>query len=51
LAAVALLWDGAVRDVDALLDVEHVGMFASMLAAMLLRLEEYTSHAGHPDPA
>jgi hypothetical protein len=27
--------------------VQHVAMLASMLAAMLLRLDEYTSHGTH----
>jgi hypothetical protein len=44
LAAIALLWAGAVEDSGALLAIQHVGMFPSMLAAMLLRRDEYTGH-------
>ncbi|HSD77178.1 MAG TPA: hypothetical protein VLA98_07220 [Solirubrobacteraceae bacterium] len=48
LAAIALLWGGAVEETDTLLAVQHVGMLPSMLAVMLLRLDEYTGHAhGH----
>jgi hypothetical protein len=43
-AAIGLLWAGMVQDTDALLYIQHVGMFPSMLAVMLLRLEEYTGH-------
>jgi hypothetical protein len=46
-AAIALLWAGIAEDTDALLYIQHIGMFASMLAAMLLRLDEYTGHGGH----
>jgi hypothetical protein len=46
-AAIGLLWAGTVNDTDALLYIQHIGMFASMLAVMLLRLDEYTGHAGH----
>jgi hypothetical protein len=35
------------EDAHALLMVQHIGMFPSMLAAMLLRLDEYTGHGGH----
>ena len=44
-AAIALLWAGTVKDTDALLYIQHIGMFGSMLAVMLLRLDEYTGHA------
>jgi len=46
-AAIGLLWAGAVADTDALLLLQHIGMLPSMLAVMLLRLDEYTGHAGH----
>jgi hypothetical protein len=46
-AAIGLLWAGAVEDTDGLMVIQHVGMFASMLAAMLLRLDEYAGHGGH----
>lgn len=45
--AIALLWGGAVEGTDALLVIQHAGMFPSMLAVMLLRLDEYTGHGGH----
>jgi hypothetical protein len=44
-AAIALLWAGAVEEPDALLAIQHIAMFPAMLAAMLLRLDEYTRHA------
>ena len=43
-AVVALLWGGLVVDVGTLLVIEHVAMLASMLAAMLIRGEEYSGH-------
>ena len=46
-AAIALLWAGAVEDTHALLMIQHIAMFPAMLAVMLLRLDEYTGHAGH----
>jgi hypothetical protein len=46
-AALGLLWAGIVEDTDALLHIQHVGMLPSMLAVMLLRLEEYTGHGRH----
>lgn len=46
-AAIALLWAGAVEDTGTLLLIQHVGMFPAMLAVMFLRLDEYTGHAGH----
>jgi hypothetical protein len=45
--AIALLWAGSVQEADALLAIQHIGMFPSMLAVMLLRLDEYTGHGGH----
>ena len=47
-AAIGLLWAGAVEDTDALLYIQHIGMFASMLAVMLFRLDEYTGHGHAP---
>jgi hypothetical protein len=46
-AAIGLLWAGATDDTGTLMYIQHVGMLASMLAAMLLRLDEYTGHAHH----
>jgi hypothetical protein len=46
-AAIGLLWAGVVVDTDALLYIQHIGMFPSMLAVMLLRLDEYNGHGGH----
>ena len=46
-AAIGLLWLGSVNDADTLLFIQHLGMFPSMLAVMLLRLDEYTGHGGH----
>jgi hypothetical protein len=46
-AAIGLLWAGIAEDTDALLAIQHIGMFPSMLAVMLLRLDEYTGHGGH----
>lgn len=46
-AAIALLWAGAVEDSHTLLMIQHIAMFPAMLAVMLLRLDEYTGHAGH----
>lgn len=39
---VGLLWAGAQTDVDALLELQHLVMFPSMLAVMLLRRHAYT---------
>ena len=50
-AAIGLLWGGLVEDSDALLLVQHVGMLPSMLAVMLLRLDEYTGHGAHAHAA
>jgi hypothetical protein len=49
IAAIALLWGGLVEDSGTLLAIQHVGMFPSMLGAMLLRRDEYTgrAHAAH----
>jgi hypothetical protein len=41
-AVVGLLWSDLVADIGALLVIEHVAMLLSMLAAMLLRREEYS---------
>ena len=49
--AIALLWAGSVQDAGALMFIQHVGMFPSMLAVMLLRLDEYTGHGGHAPAA
>lgn len=43
---IALLGAGLVEDTGTLLVIEHVAMLPSMLAAMLLRRDEY-SHAAH----
>jgi hypothetical protein len=45
-AVIGLLWAELVTDLGALLVIEHVAMFVSMLAAMLLRAAEYTGHHG-----
>lgn len=52
-AAIGLLGAGVMTDVGTLVAVEHVAMLLGMLAAMLLRLDEYTQpHAhGHAGPA
>ena len=47
LAAIGVLWAGAVDDTDTLLLIQHIGMFPIMLVVMLLRLDEYTGHGGH----
>ena len=51
LATIALLWRGVVEDIGALMLIEHVAMLPAMLAAMLVRREEYSgaSH-GHAEP-
>jgi hypothetical protein len=46
-AAIALLWAGTVEDPHALLMIQHVAMLPAMLAAMLVRVGEYTGHARH----
>jgi hypothetical protein len=50
-AAIGLLWAGAAEDSETLLLIQHVGMLPSMLAVMLLRLDEYTGHGGHAHAA
>ena len=45
-AAIGLMGAGAL-EFGAALGLEHVVMFPSMLAAMLLRPSEYTAHAHH----
>ena len=45
LAVVALLAVDLVEDVGTLLAIEHVAMFAAMLAVMLMRRSEYSHHA------
>jgi hypothetical protein len=45
--AIGLLWLGTAEDTDALLFVQHIGMLPSMLAVMLIRLDEYAGHGGH----
>ena len=50
-AAIGVLAAGAM-DIGALLVVEHVAMLLGMLAAMLLRPDEYRHHAhGHTELA
>ena len=46
LIAIVLLAAG-VLSFEALMGVEHVAMLLGMLAAMLLRADEYTSHVHH----
>jgi hypothetical protein len=45
--AIALLGAGLVTGAGMLMVVEHAAMLTSMLIAMLLRREEYTSHDRH----
>ena len=47
LGALALLGAGLVSDTGMLLVLEHAVMLPSMLAAMLLRRDEYTGHHQH----
>jgi hypothetical protein len=49
--AIALLATGIVTDYHSLMGIEHLAMFPSMLAAMLLRPEEYAGHDHHRAPA
>jgi hypothetical protein len=49
-AAVGLLAADVMTHIGTLLAVEHVAMLLGMLAAMLLRLDEYTRHHGHVGP-
>jgi hypothetical protein len=51
LAAIGLLAADVVTDTGTLLAGEHVVMLLGMLAAMLLRLDEYTHHHGHAPAA
>ena len=44
-AAMALLGAGVVTDIGTLLGIQHVAMLPAMLAAMLLRVDEYTGAA------
>ena len=46
LVAIAVLALGAMS-FGALMGVEHIAMLLGMLVAMLLRVDEYTSHAHH----
>jgi hypothetical protein len=41
LAAIALLWAGAVTNSGTLLEIQHIAMFPAMLAVMLWRRDEY----------
>jgi hypothetical protein len=43
-AVIGLLWAGLVTSPMALMTLEHVAMLPSMLAAMLLRRDEYSGH-------
>jgi hypothetical protein len=43
-AAIALLWTGVAEDHGTLMAIQHIGMFPSMLVAMLMRREEYSGH-------
>jgi hypothetical protein len=45
IAAIALLAAGVAEGHDTLMVIQHAGMFGAMLAAMLLRVDEYTGHA------
>jgi hypothetical protein len=46
-AATGVLAAGVMTDIGTLLAVEHLAMLVGMLAAMLLRLDEYTHHHRH----
>ena len=47
-AAIGLLAAGAVKDIGALMSIQHIAMLPSMLVAMLLRRNEYTgAHHDH----
>ncbi|HYZ61496.1 MAG TPA: hypothetical protein VE650_03510, partial [Acetobacteraceae bacterium] len=41
---IGVLWAGLLTDPMALMTIEHIVMLPSMLAAMLLRREEYSGH-------
>jgi hypothetical protein len=47
LGCVGLLVTGVIDDVDVLLGIQHMVMFPSMLAVMLLRRGEYSHGIGH----
>ena len=47
LAAIALLWTGALTDFGTLMTLEHMVMLPAMLVAMLLRYDEYAHHHTH----
>ena len=49
-AAIGVLGAGVMTNVGTLLAVEHVAMLLGILAAMLLRPDEYTHHHGHAQP-
>ena len=44
LGVIGLLWGAVVTDPTALMTIEHAVMLPSMLAAMLLRRDEYSGH-------
>src|SRR4051794_11107486 len=46
-AAIGLVAGGVIEDIGTLLVIEHVAMLLGMLAAMLLRPDEYTHHHAH----
>ncbi len=46
-AAIALMGASVIQDFGTLMAIEHVAMFPSMLAAMLLRPSEYTGGHEH----
>jgi hypothetical protein len=46
-AALVLLWTGALTDDHALLMLEHTVMFPAMFAVMVWRRDEYVGHAHH----
>jgi hypothetical protein len=48
---IGLLGAGLVEDIGTLLAIEHIVMLPAMLIAMLLRRDEYSSHAHHHAPA
>jgi hypothetical protein len=50
-AVIGLLWAGFVADIGTLLAIEHVVMLPAMLAAMLLRRDDYSGHMHDRGPA
>jgi hypothetical protein len=46
-ATIALLWGGLVKDIGALMLIEHVAMLPSMFVAVLLRRDEYSGAHDH----